>query len=361
MDEKSWPGPAVDRGFGRILEVGEHCLIGRGLPSLTDYACTSLAAPPPDLPPELHRLEPMAAVRALRADAYGLVIAHAPAYSAKQGSVLRFAARRPFARGPALFLRAVLVRLVPPQVPIVMLDLEDAPIIHANNLPLLDRALLCFKRELPADRARVFMGNRAPALPDASSRIAKPLATRLAKLRPISSGLSDAVLAEAPKQPARKSVDVFFAGRIAGSSTLRQSGARELIHLASRGVQVDFVSQRMNLSDFLKHAAAARLVWSPEGFAHECFRHYEAAACWSAPVINMPGIERYKPLLQGIHALYYSVEPGGLTRTVIDALRRPERLLTIGRAAHRHALRYHSHAALVRYVLSETEAALGRV
>ena len=343
---------------GRILEVGEHCLVGRGLPSRTDYVCTSLTDLPPDLPSDLRRLEPMAAIHALRADAYELVIAHAPAYAATQGSVLRFAARRPFARGPALFLRANLARLAPAHVPIVVLDLEDAPIIHAHNLSLLDRALLYFKRELPADRARVFMQTRAPALPDASRRLVRPLATRLAKLRPISSGLSDAVLAEAPKQPAGKSADIFFAGQIAGSATLRQSGASELIELVNRGVQVDFVTQRMALPDFLKHAAAARLVWSPEGFAHECFRHYEAAACWSVPVINTPGIERHRPLRQGIHAVYYGVEPGGLTQAVVSALRRPERLLTMGRAARRHALRYHSHAALARYVLDETAAML---
>src|SRR5713101_5577372 len=76
----------VDPRFGRILEVGEHCLIGRALPICTDFACTSLAAPPGDLPADLRRLSPTAAIHALRANAYGLVIAHAPAYSGMQAS-----------------------------------------------------------------------------------------------------------------------------------------------------------------------------------------------------------------------------------------------------------------------------------
>jgi ATP-dependent DNA ligase len=52
------------------------------------------------------------------------------------------------------------------------------------------------------------------------------------------------------------------------------------------------------------------------------------------------------------------VEPGGLTKVVLDALRRPERLSGMSRAAHRHALRYHSHAALARHILGEVAALL---
>ncbi len=358
MNELSQPGRRPRQPIGRILEIGEHCLIGRGRPGATDYVCTSLDGPPPDLPSHLNQLEPIAALRALRAGAYGLIVAHAPAFAAMRASVLRFTVRKPFERGLPLILRANLARLIPADVPVVMLDLEDAPIVYANNLPLLDRALLYFKRELPADRARAFLQTKAPVLPDSRTRVAEPLATRIAKLRPISSGLSDAVLAAAPEDPIRKASDVFFAGKIAGSSTLRQCGAAELIGLTSRGVNVDFATGRLPLADFLKRAAAARLVWSPEGYAHECFRHYEAAAVWSVPVINTPGIERLKPLLHGVHAIYYGVEPGGLTRAIVNALREPERLLIMGRAARRHALRYHSHAALAQYVMGETEAKL---
>jgi glycosyl transferase family 1 len=358
MDDVSWPDSPIARRFGRILEVGEYCLIGGALPSRTDYVCTHLSRPLGDLPSNLRQLEPMQAIRALRAGSYGLVIAHAPAYAGLRASILRFAVQRPFRRMPILALRSNLARLVPRHIPIVMLDLEDAPIVYASNLTLLDRALLCYKRELPADRARVFMQARAPALPEVGPRLGEVMMARLAKLRPISTGLSDAVLAGAPPQPVAKTTDIFFAGRIAGSSTLRQSGSAELIQLASRGVQIDFVTQRLALPDFLGHAAAARLVWSPAGYGHECFRHLEAAACWSVPVINTPGIERYKPLRHGIHALYYDVEPGGLTKAVMDGLRQPERLARMSRAAHRHALRYHSHAALTRHILGEAAAML---
>jgi hypothetical protein len=344
--------------FGRILEVGEHCLIGRALPRDTDFVCTSITALPPDLPAELRRLDPLTAVRSLRANAYGLVIAHAPAYALWQLPILRSLARKPVQRGPALLLRAFLSRVVAPHVPIVMLDMEDAPIIHPNNLPLLDRAALCFKRELPADRARTFLQTRAPALPESPARSRAPLSTRMAKLRPISIGVSERILTAAAKQPAENTVDIFFAGRVDGSSTVREAGLRELNALSGHGVLVDCVKHRLELNEFLNRAAAARLVWSPEGLGQDCFRHYEAAVCWSVPVISSPGIERHRPLLHGIHALYYAVEPGGLARTVLGALREPQRLSAMGRAGRRHVLRHHSHAALAQYVLCETAATL---
>jgi hypothetical protein len=204
------------------------------------------------------------------------------------------------------------------------------------------------------------MHTKAPALPEAAARRGEPLASRIAKFRPISSGLSAGILSSAPPRQATKTSDIFFVGEVAGSSTHRRSGLAELRALATRGLRVDLPEERLDLPRFLERAGAAHLVWSPEGYAHECFRHYEAAACWSVPVINTPGIERYRPLLQGLHAIYYSVEPGCLTAAVVRALRQPDRLLKMGRAARRHALRHHSHVALARYVLAETEAALAQ-
>ena len=139
---------------------------------------------------------------------------------------------------------------------------------------------------------------------------------------------------------------------------LRVAGIAELKGLVRHGVRIDFAEDRLALGEFLRRAAAARMVWSPEGLAHDCFRHYEAAACWSVPVINPPGIERHRPLLDGVHALYYAVEPGGLSRTIRQALREPDRLAVMGRAGRRHVLRYHTYAALADYVLAETAAAL---
>jgi len=134
----------------RLLEVGEHCLIGRALPQSTDFLCTSLTSLPPALPQELALIAPSSAAVLLRKRRYHLVVAHAPAFTPWGAGQLRFAMRDPLARsGPFLARAALLMRMLPAGVPLVLLDLEDPPIFYAHNIPLLDRALLCFKRELP--------------------------------------------------------------------------------------------------------------------------------------------------------------------------------------------------------------------
>jgi hypothetical protein len=352
----------IDGAFGgrRILEIGEHCLIGRGMPAAVDYACTNFNGLPVPLPAALRCLDPLAAIRAVRAGHYGLVIFNPTAYAAWQPRVLRLMARRPRMRGGALLLRSFWHTWLPRSVPVVMLDIGDAPILYAHNVPLLDRSLLCFKRDLPADRYRLLMRTRAPVLADSPTRRSGQLLPRLDKFRPISSGLSTDVIAALPGQPVAKTMDIFFAGEIDNASTVRRAGLGELLALREQGVRVDLPEQRLSLPQFLTRASAAYLTWSPEGLAHDCFRHYEVAACSSVAVINTPGIERYRPLENNIHAIYYGVESGGLSRAVLQALEQKERLRSMGEAARRHVFEFHTHEALARYVLSEARAALAR-
>jgi hypothetical protein len=342
----------------RILEIGEHCLIGRGMPEAVDYACTNFNGLPLPLPASLRCLDPLAAIRAVRAGHYGLVIFNPTAFAAWQTRVLRLVARRPRLRGGALLLRSFWSAWLPPSVPVVMLDIGDAPILYPHNAPLLDRSLLCFKRDLPADRYRLLMRTRAPALADSPARRSGRLLPRLDKFRPISSGLAADVIAALPGETVAKTTDIFFAGEIDNASTVRRAGLGELLALKEHGVQVDLPERRLSLPQFLARAAAACLTWSPEGLAHDCFRHYEVAACGSVPVINTPGIERYRPLEDNVHAIYYGVEAGGLRRAVLQALEQKERLRSMGEAARRHVLQFHTHEALARYVLSEAEVAL---
>jgi hypothetical protein len=75
------------------------------------------------------------------------------------------------------------------------------------------------------------------------------------------------------------------------------------------------------------------------------------------PVINQPTIERHAPLLDGIHALYYAAEEGGLTRAIVAALADKARLTAIAEAGRAHVLQHHTQAGIVHYVIGETLAA----
>ena len=151
-----------------------------------------------------------------------------------------------------------------------------------------------------------------------------------------------------------KFVDVFFSGRIADSSSIRTRGLAELRALHGNGVKIDIPDAPLPREEYYRRCARAWLVWSPEGLGWDCFRHYEAPACWSVPVINQPTIERYRPLVGGQHAIYYDPEPGGLTRAVISALEDKARLLQMAQAARDHVVAHHTQSAIARHIVSKT-------
>ncbi len=237
--------------------------------------------------------------------------------------------------------------------PIAVVDLEDLPVINRCNLFLLDRSLVYFKRELPTDHWKVLLKTGHHGVPTPRYRRVRRNRARIDKLLPISLGLPNGALANVPA-PREKSVDVFFAGRVDDSASLRRRGLAELRALTERGVTLDIPEGTLPMAEFYRRAAAARLVWSPEGFGWDCFRHYEAAICGSVPLIDNPTIERYRPLVAGEHAIYYDVEPGGLTRAVLAALADRRHLTAMAEAAKAHVEAHHTPGSIVNYLLNAT-------
>ena len=238
--------------------------------------------------------------------------------------------------------------------PLAVIDQEDVPYIARHNFHLLDSCRYYFKRELPIDHWRLFLRTGHRDVPTPRFRSSARFRRRIEKIRPISIGLPFHVKSQYPDRPQRKKVDVFFSGIISQSSTVRVRGLNELLALRDKGVMIDVSEERLPPAEFYARMAQARLVWSPEGLGWDCFRHYEAAACFSVPVMSWPTIDRYRPLVAGQHAFYYDVEPGGLTQTIRAALAEPNRLETMAAAAQAHVLANHSPRALASYVVETT-------
>jgi len=267
----------------------------------------------------------------------------------------------------ALFDRRILhgnfpfVRAFGPQIlrlrtttPIAVIDGEDLPLIDRNNFFLLDRCKLYFKRELPADYWRLFMKTGHPQLPTPRFRLLPKYQRRIAKLKPLSIGLPITHEHLLPFRSIPKTVDVFFAGRVQGSSSIRVRGLDELLALRNEGVAVDIADRNLAPAEFYERCARAWLVWSPEGLGWDCFRHYEASACGSVPVINRQNIERYRPLRHAEHAIYYDIEEQGLTAAIRSALAAKEHLLTMADAGKTHVMAHHTTRALATHIICET-------
>jgi hypothetical protein len=251
--------------------------------------------------------------------------------------------------GPALAPQ--LLRL-PTAAPIAVIDTEDFPYINRADLFLLARCKYYFKRELPPDRWRLFTKTAHRALPTRRFRRQSPLRHLIDKIRPISLGLPS--VARLPTTEFDKTTDVFVSGGVEGTSTVRKTGMSELLALRERGYRIDIAEGKLSPQDFYRRCAEAWIVWSPEGLGWDCFRHYEALGCGSVPVINQPTIERHRPLIGGVHALFYDPEPGCLTGVIEAALADKDRLRAIARAGKAHVLAHHTLAALGNYVVETT-------
>jgi hypothetical protein len=245
-----------------------------------------------------------------------------------------------------------LLRL-PVAAPIAVIDTGDYPYINRADLFLLSRCKFWFKRELPPDRWRLFTKTFHNEIPTPRFRRQSRLRHLLDKVRPISLGVSGNLLAIPQGEPDKTS-DVFFAGSVDGSSTVRQRGLAELIALRDRGLRIDLPEGRLTPEEFYRRCGQAWIVWSPEGLGWDCFRHYEALACGSVPLINTPPIERYRPLLNGVHALFYDPEPGVLTEAITTALADKDRLRTIAREGKTYVLAHHTLTAIAKYVVETT-------
>jgi glycosyltransferase involved in cell wall biosynthesis len=99
--------------------------------------------------------------------------------------------------------------------------------------------------------------------------------------------------------------------------------------------------------------AQARLGWSPAGLGWHCFRHAEAAAAGSVPLIPHPTVETDAGFVDGVTALLYDPRPGGLADAVRAALADPARLARISAAARAHALANLTPEAVAARVLAE--------
>jgi len=302
--------------------------------------------------------------RRLADRSFDLVVVHAPPFCPWSGRALaRGLFRRSLLAGNVPAFRGFGAELLrfPVAAPVVILDLEDAATIASSNLFLLDKAVLYFKRELPLDHWHVFAGTAHWRVPTPRFRSEHRNRGRIAKLRPISLGLPFEVDRQAlPPADGEKTIDVFFAGRIRGSSTVRERGEAELLALRREGYAIDVCDTALPLEEYLARCARAHLVWSPQGFGWQCFRTYEAAISGAAPLCSRAGVERYRPLIEGVHAIYYDVEPGELTRTVKTVLADRERLRAIGAAACEHVRAHHTPAAIARHIVDSAAEIAGR-
>jgi len=240
---------------------------------------------------------------------------------------------------------------------LVGLDCECCPIIDNRRFQELDRAICYFKRDLPQNPCNAFLYTHRKTENSGNVLCIAPFNRWVPKLRPISLGINDSLAAKLSAIQAAKKTDVFFAGDLS-SRPNRVAGIRQLERLKSEGFKIDIATERLTHDEFIQRCAQAYLVWSPEGFGWDCYRHYEIGAAGSVPLMQSPPIYCYAPFMDNEHTIYYRVEGDHLAVRVRQALQNRHRLVEMGQAARQHVLTWHTHGALSRYVIEETKHTL---
>lgn len=230
-----------------------------------------------------------------------------------------------------------------PEIPLAVWESHDAPQLDPRDLPLLDRCHAFFKRELPLDAFTLFFRHADRD---------RACAGIPGKMHPLSLGLSPERVAAAPTSALEKTTDIFFSGRV-DFPFARRRGIEKLLALRRDGIRVE-IGERMPLAEYMERCARAWLVWSPEGFGTDCFRHYEAPLCRSVPVINRAPMIRHQPLEEGVHCFLYDAERDDLAAVVRQALADRDRLRAMAAAGREHVLRHHTFEAICGYVIETT-------
>jgi Glycosyl transferases group 1 len=236
-------------------------------------------------------------------------------------------------------------------------DMADRPVIDNRWFSILDHGVCFFKRELPVNPCNAFLYTTPRTEDNGNILVSEMFRRRIEKLRPISLGINPEICPEFSKLEVPKRTDVFFAGDVENKPN-RLAGLKQLQHLAEQGFAIDILRDKIPREEFLRRCAQAYIVWSPEGLGWECLRHYEAALVGSVPLIQSPTVQRYRPLEEDQHALYYYIEGEHLIFRIRQALQNRARLIEMGRAAQQYVLKWHTHEALGRYVIEETRRTL---
>lgn len=243
------------------------------------------------------------------------------------------------------------------KTPCVAVDMEDVSIVDNGRFPILQQSVCYFKRELPQNPCNAFLYTTSKTQSNDNILHLKFFRESVAKLRPISVGVDNATCDSLSKYDLPKKTDVFFSGDCENRIN-RQRCLRQLESLKQEGYAIDLAHERLSRDEYLSRCAQAYLVWSPAGYGWDCFRHYEVALVGSVPLMQVPPIHRYAPLVEGLHGLYYFVEGEDLAFRVRRALQNRRHLVEMGLSARQHVLQKHTLEALSRYVIQETQASL---
>lgn len=289
----------------------------------------------------------------------------ASGWSGGLGRAVLAAVFRPEKIGPLLLFS----RIIRKNIPVALLNHTDCGRISIASDWFYRRSRVCFVRELHPQPEIALQDLFTPTggNPRANRRARRivswvdpacPAGRDLSKLRPISLGISSQALAMIPTSVEKK-LDLFFSGDLAEKGFRGRLLEECRTYAQRRGL--DFLlTGRLDYPNYLRALAESRLALSPPGRGWDCWRHYEALAAGSVPLMPYPTTLQRHPPIDGEHCFYFAPESGGLTRALDRAFSAQARLPHMAAAGRELVLQHHAFPKLRDYVIHETLAAASR-
>ena len=172
------------------------------------------------------------------------------------------------------------------RLPVAAVDLSDVPFLTPASQQWLEASSVYFKRELPFDRLFLYYGQR-PA-PWRKRRL--DLLSMVAKVQGLPLGIEDEKYVDLKRRRRpEQDIDVLFAG--SPTSSLRQAACAHLRRWAAGTTYRVEIHESLAYSDYCDRMARSKVALSVSGGGWDCFRHYEAVALGSIPLMNQPYVD----------------------------------------------------------------------
>lgn len=170
--------------------------------------------------------------------------------------------------------------------PVVGIENRDAVCLSFRNRKIFEHSALYFKRELPYDRLFMYY----PKRPEPWDAWRKKLLREFDKVRAMPLGMEDDLYADLKsRRRATQDIDVFVSGKI--TNTMREEAARRVQAMGDRMGRNVVLSPSVPFDRYCELVARSKVTISVAGYRWECFRHYEAIALGSIPLMNRPTVD----------------------------------------------------------------------
>lgn len=168
-------------------------------------------------------------------------------------------------------------------IPLAIVDCRDNFTIREEDVELLRLCKAYFKRETPFNRFNLFR-------PYADRLSRAEMVELMGRVHPIPLGVDEALFESWSRERRPKSRDVFWSGRVNASQRISlPDRLRELA--ARRAIVLDLGDGHLPPDEYRRRIASAKVCVSVEGGGWDCYRHYEAIALGSIPLINEPTVD----------------------------------------------------------------------